>query len=147
MHPCIHLTFVSYDHKSSKSLDHVSIWSFDEFLSLCLRFLTIKPISHLTIVCYHQNMIRRTLGLTISPFFMMSNLGYLGEKKISSSNQSWINQSIFNRKQWIMKIAHHIYMVTSHVHENITYMLIQIDMHEGLLDPRYFFPFGNIKRN
>ena len=120
MHSCIHLTFVSYDHKSFKSLDLVSIWSFDEFSSLCLRFLTIKPISHLTVVCYHQNQIRKTLGLTISPFLMMTNLGYLGEKKISSSNQSWINQSIFNRKQWIMKIAYYIYMVTSHVPENIT---------------------------
>ena len=64
VHPCIHLTFVSYDYKFSKSLDLVSIWSFDEFSSLCLRILTIKPISHLTLVCYHQNPIRRTLGLT-----------------------------------------------------------------------------------
>ena len=64
MHSCIHLTLVSYDHKSSKHLDLVSIWSFDEFSSLCLRFLIIKPISHLTMVCYHQNPIRRTLGLT-----------------------------------------------------------------------------------
>ena len=64
MHSCIHLTLVSYDHKSSKRLDFVSIWSFDEFSSLCLKFLTIKPISHLTLVCYHQNPIRRTLGLT-----------------------------------------------------------------------------------
>ena len=32
-------------------------------------------------VCYHQNPIRRTLGLTISPFLMMTNLGYLGENK------------------------------------------------------------------
>ena len=97
---CIHLTFVSYDHKSSKSLDLVSIWSFDEFPNLCLRFFTIQTISHLTMVCYHQNLIMRTLGLTISHFFMMSNLGYLGEEKKSPpSNQSWINQSIFNRKQ------------------------------------------------
>ena len=43
--------------------------------------LLFKIISHLTMVCYHQNPIRRTLGLTISPFFMMKNLGYLGEKK------------------------------------------------------------------
>ena len=64
MHSCIHLTLVSYDHKSFKRLDLVSIWSFDEFSSLCLRFLTIKPISHLTMVCYHQNPIRKTLGLT-----------------------------------------------------------------------------------
>ena len=32
-------------------------------------------------ICYHQNLIRRTLGLTISLFFMMTNLGYLGEEK------------------------------------------------------------------
>ena len=32
-------------------------------------------------VCHHQNMIRRTLGLTISPFFMMTDLGYLGEEE------------------------------------------------------------------
>ena len=65
MHSCIHLTLVFYDHKSSKRLDLVAIWSFDAFSSLCLRFLIIKPISHLTMVCYHQNPIRRTLGLTI----------------------------------------------------------------------------------
>ena len=63
MHSCIPLTLVFYDHKSSKRLDLVSIWSSDEFSSLCLRFLTIKPISHLTMICYHQNPIRRTLGL------------------------------------------------------------------------------------
>ena len=66
MHSCIHLTLGSYDHKSSKRLDLVCIWSFDEFSSLYLRFLNIKPISHLTMVYYHQNPIRRTLGLTIS---------------------------------------------------------------------------------
>ena len=58
-------SLVSYDHKSSKRLDLLSIWSFDEFSSLYLRFLNIKPISHLTMVCYHQNPIKRTLGLTI----------------------------------------------------------------------------------
>ena len=120
MHPCIHFTFVSYDHKSSKRLDLVSIWSFDEFLSLCLRFLTIKQISHLTMVCYHQNPIRRTLGLTISPFFMMTNLGYLGGKKSppqtnhGSINRFSIGTNIkhenLNRKQWILKIAYHIYI-------------------------------------
>ena len=66
MHSCYHLTFISYDLKSSKHLDLVSIWSFDEFSSLYLRFLNIKPISYLTMVCYHQNPIRRTLGLTAS---------------------------------------------------------------------------------
>ena len=39
-----------------------------------------------------------------------------------------VNHKNLNRKQWIMKISYHIYMVTSHVHENITYMLIKIDM-------------------
>ena len=43
--------------------------------------LQFNPISNFTMVCYHQNLIRRTLGLTISPFFMMTNLGYLGEEK------------------------------------------------------------------
>ena len=69
MHSCIHLTLVFYDLKSSKRLDVISIWSFDEFSSLYLRFLNIKPISYLTMVCYHQNPIRRTLGLTISYFY------------------------------------------------------------------------------
>ena len=41
--------------------------------------LQIKQISNLTMVYYHQNLIRRTLGLTISLFFMITNLGYLGE--------------------------------------------------------------------
>ena len=98
MHSCIHLTLVSYDLKSSKRLDVISIWFFDEFSSLYLRFLNIKPISYLTMICYHQNPIRRTLGLTISPFLMMTNLDYLGEKEISPSNQSWINQTISNVK-------------------------------------------------
>ena len=52
-------------HKSSKRLNLVSIWSFDEFFSYTWDFLNIKPISYLTMVCYHQNPIRRTLGLTI----------------------------------------------------------------------------------
>ena len=43
--------------------------------------LPFKTISHLTMVRYHQNLIRRTLGLTISSFFMMTNLGYLGDNK------------------------------------------------------------------
>ena len=43
--------------------------------------LPFKPISHLYMVFYYQNLIRRTLGLTISPFFMMKNLGYLREEK------------------------------------------------------------------
>ena len=38
-------------------------------------------ISNLTMVCYHQSAIRRTLGLTISPFSMMTNLGYLGDQE------------------------------------------------------------------
>ena len=61
---CTHAFILHYDHKSSKRLDLVSIWSFDEFSSLYLKFLIIKPISHLTMVCYHQNPIRRTLRLT-----------------------------------------------------------------------------------
>ena len=46
-----------------------------------LDYLQFKSISNLTMVCYHQNLIRKTLELTISPFFMMTNLGYLGEEK------------------------------------------------------------------
>ena len=126
MHSCIHLTLVSYDRKSSKRLDLVSIWSFDEFSSLYLRFLIIKPISYLTMVCYHQNPIKRTLGLTIFPFLMMTNLGYLGEKKKSPPQtnhgsikrfliENNVNHENLNRKQWIMKISYHIYLVTSHV--------------------------------
>ena len=46
-------------------------------------------------VCYHQNLIRRTLGLTISHFFMMKNLGYLGEEKSPpQTNHGSINQNL-----------------------------------------------------
>ena len=62
---CTHAFSLHYDHKSSKRLDLVSIWSFDEFSSLYLKFLISKPISHLTMVYYHQNPIRKTFGLTI----------------------------------------------------------------------------------
>ena len=139
MHPCIHLKFVFYDHKSSKSLNLVSIWSFDEFSGLCLRFLTIKPIGHLTMVCYHQNPIRRTIGLTISPFFYDDKpwlsmrkknlpLKPIMDQTINFQYETNVKQKHLNRKQWIMKITYHIYMVISHVHKNITYMLIKIDM-------------------
>ena len=80
-------------------------------------------------VCHHQNPIKKTIGLTISPFFMMTNLGYLGEKKsFPQTNHGSIKQFLIgsnvkhenlNREQWIMKISYHIYMATSHVHENI----------------------------
>ena len=104
MHPCIHLTFIFYDQKFSNSLDLVFLWSFDEFSNLYLRLLPFKPISHLTMVCYHQNPIGRTLRLTISLFFMMTNLGYLGEEEISPSNQWWINQfKIYEFKTKIIK--------------------------------------------
>ena len=90
MHSCIHLTLVSYDHKSSKRLDLISIWSFDEFSSLCLRFLTIKPISHLTMVCYHQNPIKRTLGLTI-----WNSLNFMAQKsKFLFQIVSFLKQSM-----------------------------------------------------
>ena len=42
MHPCIHLTFVSYDQKSSNSLNLVSLWFFDEFPNLYLKFFIIQ---------------------------------------------------------------------------------------------------------
>ena len=32
-------------------------------------------------ICYHQDLIRRTLGLTILFLFMMTSLGYLGEEE------------------------------------------------------------------
>ena len=74
-----------------------TIWSFDEFRSYYLRFLNIKPISYLTMVCYHRNPIRRTLGLTISPFLMLTNLGYLGEKERNLPLKPIMDQS--NDKQ------------------------------------------------
>ena len=55
-------------------------------------------------VCYHQNLIRRPLGLTISYFFMMTNLGYLGEEK-NLSLKPIMDQSIkiYDVKTKIMK--------------------------------------------
>ena len=61
-------------------------------------------------VYYHQNMIKKTLGLTISPFFMMTNLAYLGEKKIFPSNQSWI----YNQYLRILKPRQ-----SRHIRENL----------------------------
>ena len=91
-------------------------------------------------VCYHQNPIRITLGLTISPFFMMTNLDYLGEKEISPSNQLWINQfEIYEFKTKIIRTcefsrgnnANHensiSYIVKSNVHE--TKLIYDNDMH------------------
>ena len=46
----------------SRSCIYLVLWWIFEFI---LRFLIIKPISHLTMICYHQNPIRRTLGLTV----------------------------------------------------------------------------------
>ena len=122
--------------------------------------LPFKPISHLTMVCYHQNLIRRILGLTVSPFFIMINLGYLGEEKISPLNQSWINQSkfmnsnqdnqdmrIFNRKQcksW-KHISYHIYGKIKCTRNIDIWNRYDNDLHVGLLDPKYLSPFGNIK--
>ena len=57
--------------------------------------LQFQQISNSTMVCYHQNLIRRTIWLTISLFFIMTNLSYLGEEEYPPSNQSWINQSKF----------------------------------------------------
>ena len=58
-------------------------------------FLQFKPINNLTMICYHQNLIRKTLGLTIFPFFMMTNLGYLGEEEsLPQTNYGPINQNL-----------------------------------------------------
>ena len=68
-----------------KSLPKVSIlYPFGPLMNFQIytwNSLPFKSISHLTMVCYHQNLIRRIIGLTIFPFFMMINLGYLGEEK------------------------------------------------------------------
>ena len=95
--------------------------------------LQFKPISNLTMVCFHQNAIRRTLRLTISPYFMMTNLGYLGEKKISPSNQSWINQSeIYEFKTEIISTCE--FSIGNNVnHENSISYIIKSNVHETKL--------------
>ena len=46
-------------------------------------------------VCYRQNPIMRTIGLTISHFFMMTNLGYLIEEESPpQTNHGSINQNL-----------------------------------------------------
>ena len=85
MHPCIYLTFVSYYQKSSNCLNLVSLWFFDEFLNLYLKFLSFKPISHLTMVYYHQNPIGRTLGLT-HPYFPTPNIHILNHQSLVLSS-------------------------------------------------------------
>ena len=81
---------------------------------------TFKPISHLTMGCYHQNPIRRTLGLTIFLFLMMTNLGYLGEKKnlllkpiMDQFKRFLIGSNVKHENEHqIIKISYHIYMET-----------------------------------
>ena len=103
-------------------------------------------------VCYHQNPIRRTLRLKISPFLMMTNLGYLEEKKISSSNQSQINQTISNVKHEKLMdkniISYHIiYIWKPHMYNKIDMTMITMTcMRVQLLDPINISPFGNIKK-
>ena len=136
MHLCIHLTLISYYHKSSKYLNIVSIWFFDEFSSLYLRFLNIKPISYLTMVCYHQNLIRRTLGLTILIIIKQSYqkkhsyrtrrlayLSYMAKRfheniEVSLTNIAYNMHSIYSNNQaiktisYIRKLTNKVYIFT-----------------------------------
>ena len=71
-----------------------------------MRFLNIKPISYLIMVCYHQNPIRRTLGLTIF-FLCKSSL----EETISHTSSFFIlfyfifENHLFNRRFLISFIS------------------------------------------
>ena len=119
--------------------------------------LPFKTINHLIMICYHQNPIRRTIGLTISPFLMMTNLSYLGEKEISPSNQAWINQTkIYEFKTEIIRTCE--FSIGNNInHENIISYIVKSNVHKtkqmiwwwyahiSILDPKYLFPFGNIK--
>ena len=81
-------------------------------------------------ICYHQNPIRRTIGLTISPFLMMTNLSYLGEKEISPSNQAWINQTkIYEFKTEIIRTCE--FSIGNNVnHENIISYIVKSNVHK-----------------
>ena len=73
-------------------------------------------------VCYHQNLIMRTLGLTISPFFMITNLGYLGEEK-SPSQTNYQLIKIYEVKTKIIKTCKiSIGNSVSHETYNISYI-------------------------
>ena len=54
-------------------------------------------------VYYHQNMIRITLGLTISSFFMMTNLGYLEEEESPPQTNHGSRIKIYEVKTKIIK--------------------------------------------
>ena len=64
---CTH-AFILHLFPMIKSLPKVSIlYPFSPLINFQIYTwdsLPFKPISHLTIICYHQNLIRRTLGLT-----------------------------------------------------------------------------------
>ena len=64
---CTH-AFILHSFPMIKSLPKVSIlYPFGPLMNFWIYTwdsLPFKPISHLTMVCYHQNLIRRTLGLT-----------------------------------------------------------------------------------
>ena len=153
---CTH-AFILHSFPMIKSLPMVSIlYPFSPLMNFQIYTwdsLPFKPISHLTMVCYHQNPIGRTLRLTISLFLMMTNLGYLGEKEISPSNQSWINQfkiyefktkSIGNNVNHENSISY-IYSKVKCTRNIDIWNRYDNDLHVGLLDPKYLSPFGNIK--
>ena len=75
-------------------------------------------------VCYHQNLIKRTLGLTISPFLMMTNLGYLGEEKNLPLKPIMDQQiKIYEVKTKIIKICEFLIgNSVSHETYNISYI-------------------------
>ena len=155
---CTH-AFILHSFPMIKSLPMVSIlYPFSPLMNFQIYTwdsLSFKPISYLTMVCYHQNPIGRTLGLTISPFFMMTNLSYLREKEISPSNQSWINQfeiyeltcefSIGNKVNHENSISY-IYSKVKCTRDINIWNKYDNDMHVGVLDPKYLSPFGNIKK-
>ena len=130
--------FILYSLPMIKSLPKVLIlYPFGHLMNFQIytwNFLPFKTISPLTIVCYHQNPIKRTLGLTISLFFMMTNLGYLGEKEISPSNQSWINQfKIYEFKTEINK-TWKFSMGNNVKHENSISYIVKSNVHETKLN-------------
>ena len=64
---------------------------------------------------------------------MMTNLDYLGEKEISSSNQSWINQSkIYEFKTEIIRTCK--FSIGNNVnHENSISYIVKLNVHETKL--------------
>ena len=90
---CTH-AFILHLFPMIKSLPKVSIlYPFGHLMNFqkyTWDSLLFKPISHLTMVCYYRNLIRRTLGLTLHfSFFILCISPFAYVTTLAILNNSW----------------------------------------------------------